>query len=153
MTTNSVDFLYDMETMPKPEFAAKYTTFTLELGNSSANPDDYLVSPIEDGMLIVTDTYPTPDGKGLLYDYMSRTEAHVGVPLDEFLEHVYSEDVVFTIHAAYVLRVQAIQCEDRYTKKRLQRLVEREVKRLKPINTLEQTLTDAWLADNKPEVK
>lgn len=115
----------------------RHTALSVDAGDSSADPDDYTVTPLHDGIAIIADTYV--EGGELFYDAVA-THGKVWrrLPFKHLMTHLNQD--YLCVHAAYVLRLHAVVCTDKWVKRRLDRLVKREVVRLTKVTDLEQTL-------------
>lgn len=119
----------------------RYTALAVEAGDSPTDPDDYTVTPLHDGIAVITDTY-AEDGT-IFYDAVA-THGKVWrrLPFRHLMTRLNQD--YLCVHAAYVLRLHAVCCTDKWVKRRLDRLVKREVVRLTKVTDLEQTLISQY---------
>ena len=115
----------------------QHTKLVIQAGTSRDDPDDYDVVPLHDGVAVITDTYVENDY--VFYDAVA-THGKVWrrVPFHYLMSHLNRD--YLCVHAAYALRLHAVLATEKWTKRRLDRLVQREVARLTKVNALEQTL-------------
>lgn len=108
---------------------------TLEKGNKTTQ-DEYIIRPITDDILIITDTYVRNDNP--YYDLVG-TGGKVWRSVSMKNLSKLGESYLL-VHALYVLRLVQSQDKDQIVQAILRRIIKRESKRLKAIKSIEDKM-------------
>ena len=120
------------------------THLCIDAGDSKSNPDSYTVVPIADDVAVVTDSYV--EGDDIYYDVVMTKGAVRRLSLQGLC--ALSTDYL-VVHAVYVVKLALATSDDKWERRRLQRLYDAECVRLRKIKPTEEACRARLEADKR----